>query len=119
VVVAAVIAGAGLLSVGFLALRPADGEVDEEARVHAQAACDLSAKAGEAAQVGGSAPYAASLFLLDRAIVESGRAAESASEFTELDQAVQAVHTAAHRGSAAPYQDALDATLATCRDLFG
>lgn len=83
------------------------------------AACDLAAKAGEAAQVDTGARYAASLLLLDKAIVESRRAAESASEFSELDQVVQTVHTAAHRGVAAPYEDALETASATCDDLFG
>jgi hypothetical protein len=119
VVVAAALASAGLLAVGLLAARPGAEQADEEGRDHARAACDLAARAAEAAEVTTDARLAASLLLLDKAIVESGRAAESDSGFAELDQVVQAVHTAAHRGDPAVFEASLDTTLATCRDQVG
>jgi len=118
-VVAALVAGAALVAVALLALRPDGGRLDEEARNHAAAACDLTSKADEAAQVDSPARYAAAALLLDEAIIESARAAEVAHEFADLDGAVQAVHLAAHRGDRGPWRDALDTALSTCHETFG
>ena len=115
---AALIVGGALVAVALVALRPAGGEIDEEARAHAEAACDLTSKADEAAQVDTRARYAAATLLMDKAIIESARAAEGATEYTQLDQAVQALHTAAHTGEHAQWRDALDTALATCRETF-
>jgi hypothetical protein len=62
------------------------------------------------------ARYAAAMLLLDNAIIESERAAEAANEFAALDQAVQALHTAAHRGRPSQWLFALDTALAACRE---
>jgi len=118
-VVVALVAGAALVSAALFALRPDGGELDEEARSHARAACDLTSKADEATQVDTPARYAAAALLLDEAIIESAQAAEAAPEFADLDQAVQAVHIAAHRGSRGPWRDALDTALSSCRDTLG
>ncbi len=99
-----------------LVLRSTGSEVDEVARGHARAACDLTADSEEAAQVDSDARYAAALLLLDRAIIESKRAAESAGEYEALDQAVQAAHTAAHQRSSAPWREALADARAACDD---
>lgn len=115
VVFAVIVAGA-LVAIALVALRPADGETDEEARTHAVAACDLVSKADTAVQVDTPARYAAAALLLDKAIVESARAAEASTEFAALDQAVQAVHTAAHRGSGQPWRDALEQALTICHE---
>lgn len=114
-VVFAVVAGA-LVAIALVALRPAGGETDEEARTHAVAACDLVSKADTAVQVDTPARYAAAALLLDKAIVESARASEASTEFAALDQAVQAVHTAAHRGSGQPWRDALEQALTICHE---
>ena len=99
-VVAALIVGGALVAIALVALGPAGGEADEEAREHAEAACDLTSKADTAVQVDTPA-----------------RAAEAATEFEALDQAVQAVHTAAHRGSRQPWRDALDQALTICLEV--
>ena len=113
----AVVIGAGLLALALFAPWSNDeGEVDPVARRHAEEACDLTSKAEEAAVVDSAERYAAAAFLLDTAIIESERAAQGAREFTDLDKAMQAVHTAAHQGSAGPWHDALDDALAACRD---
>jgi hypothetical protein len=52
---------------------------------------------------------------LDKAIIEFGRAVEADAGFSGLDEAVQAVHTAAHGRSPGPWSDALDAVHAACR----
>jgi len=117
VVVAALIVGVGLVAAAMFALRPAGEQIDEQARVHAAAACDLITKADEAAQVDTPARYAAAALLLDEAIIESGQAAEAATEYADLDQAAQALHTAAHAGSRDPWRDALDTALSACVDL--
>jgi hypothetical protein len=114
VLIAAVIASAGLSALTLFTLRSPGGEPDEEGLGHAEAACDLTSKADEAAQVDTGARYAAAVLLLDNAIIESGRAAEAATEFAALDQAVQELHTAAHRGRPAQWLDALDLALAAC-----
>jgi len=111
--------GVALVAAAFFALRPDGVGLDEEARSHAAAACDLTSKADEAAQVDTPARYAAAALLLDKAIIESARASEAAPEFADLDRAVQAVHLAAHRGDRGPWRDALDTALSTCRETFG
>lgn len=117
--VAATIAGAGLVALALVALRLDGEEVDEEARGHAEAACDLTSKAEEAARVDTGARLAAAVLLLDRAMIESARAADDAEEYADLDQAVKAVHAAAHRGIPGPWRDALDNVLTACRDSVG
>lgn len=114
--VASLIAAGGLVAVSLFALRPADNGRDEAGRDHAQAACDLTSKADEAAQVDTGARYAAAVLLLDNAIIESARAADAATRFADLDQAVQALHAAAHRGRPRQWRDALDTALAACRE---
>ena len=115
----ALFAAVALVALALLTLRPADGERDGEARDHAEAACALTSKAEEAAQVETDARFAAAMLLLDEAIIESARAAETAVEFAHLDQAVQEVHAAAHRGSSGPWREALDAALAACDNSAG
>ena len=111
------IVGGALVAIALVALRPAGGEANEEARAHAEAACDLTSKADTAVQVDTPARYAAAALLLDKAIIESARAAEAAIEFAALDQAVQTVHAAAHRGSRQPWRDALDRALTICHEV--
>ena len=112
---AALIAGAGLVAISLFTLRSPGEEPDGEARGHAETACDLTSKADEAAQVDTGARYAAAVLLLDNAIIESERAAEAA-EFADLDQAIQALHTAAHQGKPAQWRDALDIAEAACHE---
>jgi len=116
VLIATLIASAGLVALTLFAVRPPGGEPDKEAAGHAEIACDLTSNADEAAQVDTGARYAAAVLLLDNAIIESGRAAEAATEFAALDEAVQALHTAAHRGRPAQWRDALDIALAACQE---
>ncbi len=111
-------------SIGFVAIvvatnQSAHEERETGARGYAAAACDLTDKAEEATTVSTGARYAAAVLLLDRAIIESARAARSEPEFAEMDQAVQALHTAGHRGGPARWQVALDAALAACQDAVG
>lgn len=94
-------------------------EVDRKALEHARAACELTGKAGEAAEVDTAARYAAAAFLLDSAILESQRAALGAVEFTALDQAVQDVHIAAHEADRDAWRLALDVALEACSDSTG
>lgn len=114
----ALIAGGGLVALALFTLRSPDEERDGQARGHAEAACDLTSKADEAAQVDTGARYAAAMLLLDNAIIESERAAE-ADEFADLDLAIQALHTAAHRGKPAQWRDALDIAEAACHETLG
>ena len=117
--IATLIASAGLVALTLFAVRPPGGEPDKEAAGHAEIACDLTSKADEAAQVDTGARYAAAVLLLDNAIIESARAAEAASQYAALDRAVQALHTAAHRGRPGQWRDALDTALAACRQSIG
>jgi hypothetical protein len=119
VVAFALAAGVALVAVALFAVRPDGGELDEETRGHAAAACDLTSKADEAAQVDTPARYAAAALLLDKAIIESARAAKADPAFADLDRAVQAVHLAAHRGDRGEWRDALDTALSTCHETFG
>jgi len=117
--VAALVAGVALVAIALFALRSNDTELDEDARTHASAACDLTSDADEAVQVDSPVRYAAAALLLDQAIVESGRAAEADPAVAALDRAVQAVHQAAHQGDRDTWRDALDDALAACRKTFG
>lgn len=117
--VVAVLAAVGLVALALTLLRPADEHVESAARGHAEVACDLTTKAEEAADVESAARLAAAAILLDQAIVESARAADGASEFADLDRAVQAVHTAAHSGAPDRWRDALEIALAACHDAVG
>lgn len=117
-VLGALVAAAAIVGVALVALPGQSSEPDGPGRANARTACQLAAQANEAASVDTNARYAASLFLLDTAITESGRAAEADSAFVDLDTAVQAVHTAAHQGRSGPWRDALDAALATCERLL-
>jgi hypothetical protein len=107
------------VALALVVLSPADEEVDAQARGHAETACELTSKAAEAAGVESAARLAAAALLLDRAIIESARAAEGGAEYADLDQAVQAVHTAAHSGVHQRWVEALDAALASCQDSVG
>ena len=98
-----------------LALRDGDEPVDADALAHAETACDLVDKAEEAARGQTDARYAASVLVLDQAIIESGRAAKADLRFSDLDLAVQAVHTAAHTGDPAKYDAAMDSARTLCR----
>lgn len=114
-VIVALAVGVVVGIVVVLALVPSgDDEPDEEGRSHAEAACELTVKAEQAARVDTGARAAAALFLLDRAIVESERAAEAADGFTALDDAVQEVHAAAHAGGRSALLEAYDAALTAC-----
>ena len=117
--VAATVAAVGLVATVLIAARSPEKGSDEGGSVYARAACDLTAKAEEASAVESDARYAASTLLLDRAILESGRAVEASEEFAGLDTAVQAAHTAAHQGTPQPWREALDSALEICRDAVG
>lgn len=118
-----VLAGvAAVLVVGaaaVLALGLGSDPVDERALGHAQAACDLTAKAGEAASVDDAARLAAATLLLDRALLSSERAAQTSEGFAELDQAVQAFHAAAHTGRRDAFMASLEDALAACDAAVG
>lgn len=104
----------GLAVLAVVLLRPAGEEPENAAREHADVACDLTAKAEEAAGVETDARLAAAVLLLDQAIVASARATDTDVAFAELDDAVQAVHTAGHQGDPRQWRDALDTALAAC-----
>jgi hypothetical protein len=98
------------------------GRADEQqpaGREHAVVACDLTSKAEEAASEATDARLAAAVLLLDQAIIASARAAETDAGFADLDDAVQAVHTAGHRGDPEEWRAALDAALSACRSSTG
>ncbi len=111
----ALVAILGLAVLAVILLRPSGEEPGSAAREHADVACDLTSKAEEAADVETDARLAAAVLLLDQAIVASARAAATDVAFADLDQAVQAVHTAGHQGDPRQWRDALDTALATCR----
>jgi hypothetical protein len=127
VVLAALVAGLAVLTVALAAAQPgekekAEGAPDSAGLRHAEAACDLTTKAGEAAeaqQIDSRARYAAAVLLLDRAIIESERAAASDTGLADLDEALQAVHTAGHEGDPDGWQTALDTALTECRAAVG
>lgn len=136
-VLAALAVGGVLVVLALLAVRPDEpppgppaGEgqavdqqaADPQAVDHAEAACDLTTKAGEAAdavEVDKRSRYAAAVLLLDRAIIESGRAVQLDGRLTELDSALQAVHVAGHEGDPDGWQAALDSALSECRSALG
>lgn len=114
--VSAAFAGVAVVTVAALiALRPGGDEAEgSPGRVHADAACDLTGKAEVAAGSDDEARTAAALFLLDKAIIESERAAEADSDYDELDRVVQEVHTATHTGPRAAYTMAMEIALGVC-----
>lgn len=117
VVVTLILLAAVGVVLALLALDPAPASVDAQARVHGEAACDLTSKAGEAAeavQIDSRSRYAAAVLLLDRAIIESARAAESDDALADLDAALRAVHTAGHQGDPHRWEAALDTAIAEC-----
>lgn len=122
-VVVAVVVGAAVLALALVATRSgAERAPDARARRHVEAACDLTGKAGDAAEattVDARSRYAASVLLLDRAIIESARAAESDPALADLDTALQDVHTAGHERDPEGWQSALDEALAECRTVLG
>jgi hypothetical protein len=103
-----------LVAFAAFALRDGDEEPDAQARAHAESACDLTTKAHEAARVETDARYAATVLVLDQAILESARAAKADPLFADLDQALQAVHTAAHTGDPQKYDAAMGTAQAAC-----
>lgn len=109
------VAAIGLALLAFVLLRPAEQERENAGLEHAEVACDFTAKAEEAAGVQTDARFAAAVLLLDHAIIASARAADTDTAFADLDDAVQAVHTAGHRGDPEQWQAALDTALAACR----
>jgi hypothetical protein len=110
----AVAAGAVVLVALFLGLRGGGQEVDARARALADSACELTSGAEEAGRVDTEARLAAAMLLLDKAIVDSTRAAGTDPAFDELDRAVQEVHAAAHDGDPEQYDTAMDAALTEC-----
>lgn len=99
-----------------------DTSVDARALMHAEVACDLTSKAGRAAEasdVGARARYAAAVLLLDQALVESARAAGSDTRLAALDTALRAVHTAGHEADHDTWQLALRSADAECRTVRG
>jgi hypothetical protein len=113
-VIVVLVIGVGFLALAVLAIRDGDREPDALARAHAESACDLTAGANEAARVKTDARYAATVLVLDRAILESERAAKADPRFADLDQALKAVHTAAHTGDPETYDTAMDRAQAAC-----
>lgn len=116
--VVALAAAVGLGVLALFLLRPAEPAEQEQGSAgleHAEVACDYTSKAEEAAGVETDARLAAAVLLLDQAIIASERAAETDAAFADLDDAVQAVHTAGHQGDPEKWQAALDTALATCR----
>lgn len=108
-----------VLALVALVLLGRDTSPDERALAHARAACDVAGKAATATEVDAPERYAAAAFLLDTAILETSRAASLDPEFRSLDQSMQAVHSAAHRGVKDPWREALGEALGRCRDVVG
>jgi hypothetical protein len=134
-VVAALAMGSALVCLALLLLQVDQGRntttsgsklagssVDARARTHAEAACNFTRKAEQAAQaaeVDGRTRYAAAVLMLDWAIIESGRAAQADTALAELDTALQAVHAAGHEGDHDGWQDALGTASAECGAVLG
>ena len=132
-VVAAVVVGAAVVALALVTTRSGGDRAagtqaadtraaGTRARPHFEAACDLADKAGEAAEattVDARSRYAASVLLLDRAIIESARAAEADPALGDLDAALQDVHTAGHERDPAGWESALAEALAECRTALG
>jgi hypothetical protein len=122
-VAAGLTAAAVVAAVTFIGLRgSAETGADEQTQPgldHAEAACSLMSKADDAADLGSGvdrdARYAATVLLLDQAMVESARAARANPDFGNLDTSMQAVHTAAHGGVKPEYEAAVQAAEAACR----
>lgn len=112
----AIVAILALAVLALVLLWPEDEEPESAGREHAVVACDLTVKADEAAEGNSRARYAASVLLLDQAIISSARAAGNDVAFADLDEAVQAVHTAGHQGDPEAWEDALATALAACGD---
>ena len=110
----AIVAALGLGLLALVFLLPDDEAQENPGREHAEVACDLTVKAEEAAEGKSRARFAASVLLLDQAIISSARAADTDVAFADLDQAVNAVHTAGHRGDDQEWQDAMETALAEC-----
>jgi hypothetical protein len=70
-VVVVLVTGVAFLAFAVLALRDGDREPDAQARAHAESACDLTSQADEAARVNTDARYAATVLVLDQALLES------------------------------------------------
>ncbi len=115
----AAVAAVGLALLALGVLQPDEAEEHGAGREHAVVACDLTSKAEEAAGVATRARLAASVLLLDQAIIASARASETDAAFTDLDDAVQAVHTAGHRGDPEQWQAAMATALAACDTATG
>lgn len=96
--------------------------VDAQALMHAKVACDFMSKATQAAQAsdgGERVRYAVAVLLLDQAIIESGRAAQSDTGLVELDTALQTIHAAGHEGNHEKWQRALRTADNECRRVLG
>lgn len=130
---ATLVVAVGLVSLAAVSVRPDQpgssaavarvgaADVDDRALVHAAVACDLTSKAEQAAEtseVAARARYAAAVLLLDQAIIESARGAESDPRLAGLDAALQAVHTAGHEGDHARWQEALVIANGECRTVL-
>lgn len=113
--VVALVAVAALALLVFVLLRPTEQEQENAGLEHAEVACDYTSKAEEAAGSATNARLAASVLLLDQAVIASARASETDAAFADLDDAVQEVHAAGHRGDPEQWQAALDSALAACR----
>jgi hypothetical protein len=99
-----------------------DTSVDARTLVHAEVACDLTSKAGQAtgaSRVGERVRYAAAVLLLDQAIIESARAARADERLAPLDAALQAAHTAGHEGDHDSWRRALRSADAECGVVLG
>ncbi len=124
VLAAALVTAATLCALALVAVQTEEGETrpGTEARQHAEAACELTTRAGEAAESGQErrrARYAASVLLLDWAIIESGRAAESDAALGDLDAALEAAHAAGHARDPDGWRTAMRAALAECGAALG
>jgi hypothetical protein len=115
-VVVAVAGAACVLLAVLLGMGAEDGP-DARARARAASTCELMSGAEEAGRVDTDARYAASMLLLDKAVIESARAAKVDAEYADLDLAVRAAHRAAHRRDPEQYRTAMASAIAACRSL--
>jgi hypothetical protein len=113
------VACAAIVAIALLVFLPNGVELNEKARPHATAACDLISKADKAAHVDAPERYAAAALLLDKAMIESAQAAEADPKAADLDRATTAVHEAAHEADRTQWRNALGTALASCEETLG